>query len=433
MSVSERLAALEVPGIKLGLSNIERISAALGHPQRAYTTVHVAGTNGKGSVVAMVHGALRAGAVPAARYTSPHLSTIRERFVIGDLPVDPVTYEDAATRVLDTIDGLVASGALTGPPTFFEATTAIAFVLFREAGIRVAVIEVGLGGRFDSTNVVAPAVTAITSIAMDHERFLGRTRAAIAFEKAGIVKPGVPVVIGALPPDADAVVRAVAADVDAPVIAVVTADDRVLAAEGGRAGIVPATGVLAGTPVRVGLPGDHQAGNALVAYHVLGALTGRTRIALGADAVRAGLERTAWPGRLDVLTAAGGRRILFDAAHNPHGAEALATYLRQWYAPRPPVVFGVMHDKDIPGMLRHLLPVTGPIVLAPMTGARPAPPGEVAQVIRSIDPARACTVAESVPAALERAWQYGSDIVAAGSIQLLGEVRDALNPRAILP
>lgn len=432
MSVSERLAALELSGIKLGLANIERIAAALGDPHRAYTTIHVAGTNGKGSVVAMIHAALRAAGIPTGRYTSPHLSTIHERFVINDAPVDPAVFERTATDVLDTIDRLVAAGDLGGPPTWFEATTAIAFVLFREAGLGAAVVEVGLGGRFDSTNIVTPAVTAITTVAMDHEQFLGRTRAAIAYEKAGIIKPGVPVVLGRLPADADAVVRAVAAGAGSRVVEAAASGDRVLASDAGHMCLVPADGVLAGETLRIALPGEHQAANAQVAYRVIGMLDACAGLHVPAQALRHGFERTEWPGRLELLRLTGGRRLLLDAAHNPHGAAALAAHLERWYPTRPPLIFAAMQDKDIPGMLAPLLPTVGRVILPPLASARAAAPATIAGHLRAIDATHDVVVAATVDEALALAWRHGPDVVAAGSIVLLGEARDAIDPRDIL-
>ena len=185
----DRLLSLETFGIKLGLENISLLCEALGHPERSFTSLHVAGTNGKGSVTAMTHAALHAGGLRTARYTSPHLADITERFVIGDTPVDTATFDEVARDVLDLADGLVRSGTLRVSPTFFEATTAIAFELFRRARVEVAVIEVGLGGRFDATNVMAPLAGAITTIGFDHQQHLGHTLAEIAFEKAGIIKP----------------------------------------------------------------------------------------------------------------------------------------------------------------------------------------------------------------------------------------------------
>jgi dihydrofolate synthase/folylpolyglutamate synthase len=196
----ERLFALETFGIKLGLENIGRLCDALGHPEQTFLSLHIAGTNGKGSVTAMVHAALVAAGVRAARYTSPHLVHLHERFVVGNAPIDDDTLLQVAADVLDCADELQRNGLLPAPPTFFEATTAMAFEIFRRKHVDVAVIEVGLGGRFDATNVVVPPVGAITSIAFDHEQHLGHTLAEIASEKAGIIKPAMVVVCGSLPP-----------------------------------------------------------------------------------------------------------------------------------------------------------------------------------------------------------------------------------------
>ena len=207
----DRLFALETFGIKLGLDNISRLCEALGHPERAFRSLHVAGTNGKGSVTAMTHAALRAAGIRSGRYTSPHLSDLTERFVIDDRPVDSAVLESTVEDVLECADRLHATGALPVHPTFFEATTAAAFELFRRSGVQIGVIEVGLGGRFDATNVISPMAGAITTIDFDHQQHLGDTLGAIAFEKAGIIKPGMTVVMGDLGPEAADVIRQCAA------------------------------------------------------------------------------------------------------------------------------------------------------------------------------------------------------------------------------
>ena len=216
MSPIERLFALERFGIKLGLDNIRTILAALGSPERAWPSIHIAGTNGKGSVAAMVERALRAAGLRTGRYTSPHLDRVEERVAIDGAPVDRAMFEGVTAHVLDAVDGALANRTLPVMPTFFEVSTAVAFEIFRRRHINVAIVEVGLGGRFDATNVLTPKITAITSIAFDHERHLGHTLSDIAFEKAGIAKPGVPLVMGRLPPEAAARVAKVAADVGAP-------------------------------------------------------------------------------------------------------------------------------------------------------------------------------------------------------------------------
>src|SRR5262245_33812916 len=194
------LFSLEQFGIKFGLDNISAIVARLGHPERAFRSVHIAGTNGKGSVTAMIDAALATAGYRTARYTSPHLTSLNERFVVGGQPTDDRSMQRAIVDVRDAIDALRANGTLDVQPTFFEVTTAVAFEIFRRAAVDVAVVEVGLGGRLDATNVVQPEVTAITSIAFDHQLYLGSTLAAIAGEKAGIIKPGVPVVAGEMDP-----------------------------------------------------------------------------------------------------------------------------------------------------------------------------------------------------------------------------------------
>ena len=216
MTTTERLLALEAFGIKLGLGNMRTLAAALGHPERAYPTIHIAGTNGKGSVSAMVERALRAAGHRTGLYTSPHLDRIEERVAIDGAPVDAATFEACARDVLAKVDALRADGRLAVSPTFFEVTTAVAFEAFRRAQVDVAVIEVGLGGRFDATSVILPVCSAITSIAFDHERHLGSTLAAIAGEKAGIARRDVPLVMGEVPPDARAVITAAATEAGAP-------------------------------------------------------------------------------------------------------------------------------------------------------------------------------------------------------------------------
>ena len=211
MEPLDYLFGLEQFGIKFGLENIRTLVAALGHPERAFPSVHIAGTNGKGSVTAMVDAGLRAAGHRSARFTSPHLIDLTERFAIDDRPVAQDALVAAVADLRGRVDALIASGALRAHPTFFEATTALALELFRRAGVDVAVIEVGLGGRLDSTNVITPVATAITSIAFDHETYLGHTLGAIATEKAGIIKPSVPVVVGRVPAEAETAIDGVAA------------------------------------------------------------------------------------------------------------------------------------------------------------------------------------------------------------------------------
>jgi dihydrofolate synthase/folylpolyglutamate synthase len=432
----DRLFALETFGIKLGLENITRLCEALGHPERSFTSLHVAGTNGKGSVTAMAHAALRAAGAAAARYTSPHLGSLAERFVVGDAPVDEASMLAAADDVLNCAERLRAEGVLSVLPTFFEATTAIGFELFRRAAIDVAVIEVGLGGRFDATNVITPVAGAITTIAFDHQQHLGHTLGSIAFEKAGIIKPGMTVVAGALPPEAMAVVRR-AADERGARLLDSSADTRLdVTMIGGRARVRIETPVATYGPVDLCLRGEHQASNAVVAVRLLEAAA-ESGVAIGRRDIERGLAAAEWPARLELLPLDGGRRVLLDAAHNAEGAEALATYLRRWHPERPPLVLGVMRDKDVTAILHALLPVVSSVVATQAPGARAMPAQELARriaaVSREIGPAASTVTVQQDPEdAIAAALSQSDTICIAGSIFLAGAVRDGLKRRAIL-
>jgi dihydrofolate synthase/folylpolyglutamate synthase len=394
------LYSLEQFGIKFGLENIFALVERLGHPERTFQSVHIAGTNGKGSVTAMVDAALRSAGHRSARFTSPHLVDITERFVIDGRAVPHWALNDAIAHIRDVVEQLRREGVLAVHPTFFEVTTAAAFELFRRAAVEVAVLEVGLGGRLDATNVVTPVATAITSIAFDHQMYLGSTLDEIAFEKAGIIKPGVPVVVGELPRAAANVIERIAHERGAELI-------RTSAADVGN--------------LSVGLRGAHQRRNAAVALRVLETIDGRG-IAVPRAAIAAGLAHPDWPGRLDERRLPDGRELLLDAAHNPAGAAALASYLQSDDRPPAPLVFAAMRDKDIPGMLAALLPVSRSLVATRASLARSADPATIAQHARALVPDLPVMTEPSAADALAAAWRIAPRIVVAGSIFLLGDV-----------
>jgi dihydrofolate synthase/folylpolyglutamate synthase len=397
------LFGLEQFGIKFGLDNISAIVERLGHPERAFRSAHVAGTNGKGSVTAMVDAALRAAGHRSARYTSPHLVNLSERFVIDGRPVTDGQLEAAVTEVRRAVEEIRAAGRLDVQPTIFEVTTAVALELFRRAGVEVAVLEVGLGGRLDATNVLSPpdvVVSAITSIAFDHELYLGDTLRAIAIEKAGIIKPGVPVVVGPLDREAADAIDEVAASRGATVIRATPSD-----CDG----------------MEIGLAGAHQRSNAAVALQMLRVLDA-SGIAVPAAAIARGLASPQWPGRLDVRRFPDGREMLLDAAHNPAGAASLASYLNAAGGEARPLVFAAMKDKDVAGMFAALLPAVGRLILTRASNARAADPAWLAEQARAIAPALPIAVEPSIDAALDAAWRAAPRIVVAGSIFLLGDV-----------
>ena len=405
----EFLFSLERFGMKFGLANIARLCEALGHPERAFRSIIVAGTNGKGSVTAMVDTALRAAGHRSARYTSPHLVNVEERFVIDGREVTPDALEAAALRVQRAAEDLVASGEFEALPTFIECTTAAAFLLFRDAAVDVAVLEVGLGGRLDATNIVTPIAAAIVSIDFDHQAQLGSTLTSIAAEKAGVIKPGIPVITGPLPPDAMAVVERVCAEERAQLIR--TDLDADLA---GRLSALP-----------LALPGDHQRANAAVAMKLLETLDADAAhgLRVGADAIRTGLATASWPGRLERFDVSGCRFVL-DAAHNPAGARALAAYLRATEPDGVALVFGAMQDKAIDEMLRALAPTAEQIVCTTAPSPRAATAADLAQRAGGLGP-RVESVDDPI-AAVERACASKRTVVVAGSIFLIGPVRARL-------
>ena len=408
MSPLERLFALEQFGIKLGLDNIRAILAALGHPERAWRSVHIAGTNGKGSVVAMVERGLRAAGLKTGRYTSPHLDVIEERVAINGEAVDRQTFAATTAVVFAAVDEATRTGALTVVPTFFEVSTAVAFEIFRQAQVDVAIVEVGLGGRFDATNVLTPEVTAITSIAFDHERHLGTTLSQIAFEKAGIAKPDTPLVVGRLPGEAARRIATVAAAVSAPLIdAHGTTTDRIY------------------PPLKLALPGRHQLENAAVAVAVLETWSARVSF-VPTSAIVAGLTDCRWPARLEWLRLAGGGELLIDAAHNPAGAAALATYLQDTDLAPIPIVLAVMEDKNLAGMVKPLLRVAAAFVATTVPHARARTAEGLAAALRVLAPELPIEVEPQPEAAVARALARSPRAVAAGSIYLIGPLRARL-------
>jgi dihydrofolate synthase/folylpolyglutamate synthase len=412
MSPRERLFALEHFGIKLGLDNIRLLLDALRHPERAFVSVHIGGTNGKGSVTAMVERGLRAAGHRTGRYTSPHLAHIEERVAIDGAAIDPATFDAVTSDVLAVVDHLQHTRILEQPPTFFEVTTAIAFETFRRANVSVAVVEVGLGGRFDATNVIQPAVTAITSIAFDHERHLGHTLGEIAFEKAGIIKAGVPVIVGPLPLDARHVVGEVARHVGASVV---------------ETSPLPAG---AGVAVTLSLQGAHQRENAAVAVEVLKHCDGAGR-QIARDHIVAALTDVDWPARLEWFRLPAGD-ILLDAAHNPAGAAALARYVLDQGEPLP-MVLGLMKDKDVDAIVRAIAPAVSRVVATGVDSPRALDARTLADRVTALVPAIEVEWRPTADEALDAALAHGPRAIVAGSIFLVGPLRERLRQAGAMP
>lgn len=421
MNRLDSLFRLEKLGIKFGLDNIRTLCAALGSPETAFQSILIAGTNGKGSVTAMVEHALRSAGVRAARYTSPHLVRLEERFFIDGAPVEADAMRDVAEHVQRVVADLIERRQLEGQPTFFEVTTAMAFELFRRHQVEVAVLEVGLGGRLDSTNVVTPVATAITSIDLDHQALLGSTIAQIAFEKAGIIKPGTPVVLGETKPEAVDVITRVCGEQGARLIHTATGVEmRTVLLEDGRTTLELTTPVRRYPRMTVSLRGRHQVANAVTAVRLLETLPWNVPEA----AIVAGISDVIWPGRLELIQVAPGRAVLLDSAHNPAGASALAEFLAETQPDPLPIVFGVMRDKDAAGMLTALAPHASAFVITAPRMARASSVAELASLATLAVQGVPVLTAPDPAAALTQAWELGPLICAAGSIFLIGEILD---------
>jgi len=336
------LYRLQKHGIKLGLATMTALMARLGMPQTRYRTLHIAGTNGKGSTAAMAAAVLQVAGYRVGLYTSPHLVEFRERICVNG----EMIAESQVAQLTEQLQTLCQPDL---SPTFFEYTTAMAFQHFADSGVDVAVLEVGLGGRFDATNVVTPMACAVTTISLDHQEYLGTTRSSIAFEKAGIIKPGVPVVLGRLKDDAWRTIEQVAMERQAPLFRL--NEDFRTEGEGPQQFSYRGLGMQY-DGLTCALEGRHQLDNAACALALLGAAAPQG-IAVTAEAVRAGLRAVNWAGRLEVVD----RRptILLDGAHNPAAATALADYLTHSDRSHPfrPVVLvlGMMRDKDHRGVV----------------------------------------------------------------------------------
>lgn len=422
------LASLEPHVIRPGLDRVAALLARLGDPQQAFPSVLVAGTNGKGSAVAFLASILRAAGYLPGVYTSPHLVRFEERIAVGG---DPIREEEVAALTDEVRAAITEETRLAGdPPTYFEATTALAYLHFRRAGVPLAILEVGMGGRHDATNVVDPLACAITPVALDHMQWLGDTLEAIAGEKAGIMRPRVPCVLARQEPEALRAIRAEAARLGAPLTPVDDCDVRLAGTPGARPD--PPVFSLA-TPtggrypeLTLSLRGEHQVDNAVVAVLLAERLHHDGFGAIDAAAVTRGLASTSWPGRLELIP--GRPDLLLDGAHNPAGCRSLAAYLAEHQRDRRTIlVFSAMRDKPAGEMLEILAPLAHAVVVTRLRVAR----GESSETLRDLAAARrsrvesAASAGDALRAARAAAGPDGL-VVVSGSLYLVGEVKEAL-------
>jgi len=397
-------------GIRPGLQGITHLLERLGNPQNHFPAIHVAGTNGKGSVASLITAILEASGMRAGLYTSPHLVHFRERFRLdGQNPDDTLLAGLAAA-----VEAFDDPGQ---PTTFFEFTTAMAFLLFARRGLDMAVMETGMGGRWDATTACHPAVCVITTIAMDHREFLGNSPEAIAGEKAGIIKPGIPVVTGVRQPEALEVIRKQADLLKAPLR--VLGEDFHIRDEG--EGLYTYEGKNRISHLRPALAGKHQAQNLALALATLESLEEqRPGFRLSEKAIRQGLEHHTWPARIQKLLK--NPLVLLDGAHNPEAAAVLAEYLEH-HTPSPrTLLFGVLEDKDAPAMLEHLLPLFSRVVLTRPDTPRSRNPETLIPLLPenlplTVEP----DVKKALSLALSRTPESGC-LCIAGSLYLAGEI-----------
>lgn len=422
MTYRQALAALEArqeTRIELGLDRVRERAARLGHPERRLRCFHVAGTNGKGSTCAILEAALRAAGHKTGFYSSPHLSDVRERIKINGRPVAKAVFADAISRVLkaDPEKRL----------TYFELLTLAAFLIFASEACDAVVLETGLGGRLDATNIVEkPAASIITSISFDHMALLGNTLAAIAGEKAGIAKKGVPLICSELPAPAMRVVRAAAKKAGARLTVV-------------RRGWTPG-GVdwkrrlqrlrrTDGKSFDLSLLGDKQGVNAALAWEAL-----RAGLPISDAALARGLKRVAWPGRFDVRRL-GPKTAILDGAHNPEAASSLARTWRSspWAKRQARWIVGVLRDKDARAVLHELAPALGEVVAVEPPSPRALSAAELAKLIRAGAPRARVTVEPDAETALRR-WKRESaapkTAVVCGSFYLVGQAARILGGNA---
>jgi dihydrofolate synthase / folylpolyglutamate synthase len=421
---------------KFDLENIRALTARLGHPERAFPSVHIAGTNGKGSTAAMLAAIVEAAGLRAGLYTSPHLLRINERIRLGGEPIADAEFAASFTRVHALIEELLASGGLAAHPTYFECVTAMAFEFFARRHADLAVIEVGMGGRLDSTNVVVPEVAVITRIDFDHENFLGRSIEQIAGEKAGIIKPGAWVVSAAERPAAEAVIRRCAVERNARLVDVDSVwEVAVLATRDGcyrflaspRA--ADAARFSAGIEIALPLPGRFQVRNALTAMTAARLLAERG-FPIDDAAIARGLAAVRWPGRLERL--ADRPAVYLDGTHNPSGARELVAFWQEHLAGRRiHLIYGAMRDKAVDEIAGLLFPHAATVLLTESRQPRALSAQALASLTQHLAPS--LEVIPDPAAALECALELAAPddaVFVTGSLYLVGDVRHHWDARA---
>ena len=418
------LYSLRLFGAKFGLDNTIQLAGLAGDPHKKLRFIHIAGTNGKGSTCAMLEAIYRAAGLRVGLFTSPHLVSFRERIQV-DRQLIP---ESDVVRLVEGLQPSLKRFPTDHHPTFFEVITVMALKYFEEQKCDLVIWETGLGGRLDATNIVTPLASVITNIALDHQQWLGDTLEKIAFEKAGIIKPGVPVVTATDEPEALAVIKKIANERKSH-LTVVAAD-----------GNPPATrsAALSRDAATTPLPGKHQRINAALALATIDVL--KKQIPVTDEQIQSGLSKVKWPGRLQLTKRQNGWAILLDGAHNVAGAKVLAESISHWSQniaekfegkfsqkedARPVFILGIFQDKDWQHICDVLAPLAKKIVTVPIASERTADPKDLAAECRRVNPSVETVVCPSLAEALKKTEMDGF-VVVTGSLYLVGEALELL-------
>jgi dihydrofolate synthase/folylpolyglutamate synthase len=425
------LYALQKHGIKLALSNSFVLMALMGDPHRKFRSVHVAGTNGKGSTSSFIASMLQAAGYRVGLYTSPHLVSFSERIRINTEMITEARVVELAGRVRDAARKAEGTDGMAGfSPTFFEVATAMAFTYFSEEGVDIAVVEVGMGGRLDSTNVITPLVSVITNIELEHTEFLGTTLTQIAGEKAGIIKQGVPVVTGAIQPEVITLIEQEAAARDAEVYRL-SKDFKQVPAASPREQVFDYQGIrTAYDTIWISMLGTYQVDNACLALAAIECLRNRG-IIVDEAAVRRGLEQARWEGRLELV--ASKPDIYLDGAHNPASAQKLAATVREMKCAyrRTVLIIGILQDKDWQGVISALVPLADYVVVTKPQYSRAMEVRALASEIRKLH--GSVETAETVGEAIALAGDKASSedlVLITGSLYVVGDARAVFHPEA---
>jgi dihydrofolate synthase/folylpolyglutamate synthase len=422
----EYLYALQKHGIKLALSNSVTLMEIMNNPHRKFRSVHVAGTNGKGSTSAFMASMLRAAGYRVGLYTSPHLISFTERIRINNVPITEARTVELAQRVRDGYQQPSTGGTAGLNPTFFEVTTAMAFTCFADEGVDIAVVETGMGGRLDATNVITPLVTVITNIDLEHTEFLGNTLELIAREKAGIIKSGVPVVTGAVQPAVIRVIEREAAAWKAPVYRLPD-DFKAERISSGREQRFHYRGIKAACDgLTITMPGSYQVDNACLALASLECLRD-AGVPVEEPALRLGLEQTQWEGRLERV--AHKPDLYLDGAHNPASARVLAgavSDMKRAYR-RLVLVLGILGDKDYRGIVSELVPLADHVIVTKPEYSRAMDVAVLSSEVRALH--ASVDTAETVSKAITAAQAIAAPddlILVTGSLYVVGDARAAI-------